>query len=410
MKLLLFYLVMITCKCYALSSIDDNYPNKIRGLDNSENSRSQEEILIGDRLIKKIKKLLEEYTPCSEGGDVNCECHSDVIFNDLKPYQSKGVTNQMLRISAKYGTRYKILNHRLYRDIECMFPARCSGIEHFLLKLVDELPDMDLVVNTRDWPQVPTGLGDRMGPIFSFSKTSSYLDIMYPAWTFWAGGPAISLYPTGIGRWDLLRDSLTKSALKTSWTEKLPIGFFRGSRTSDERDALILLSRRRPDLVDAQYTKNQAWKSPKDTLNAEPAKEVQFEDHCRYKYLFNFRGVAASFRLKHLFLCNSLVFHVGDEWNEFFYFALKPWVHYVPIKSYPSAEEIESIIHFFQDNDDLAREISEHGKQFILDHLRMQDIECYWKKLLLEYQKLIKFNVVSEEELVEVKSKYREEL
>lgn len=55
---------------------------------------------------------------------------------------------------------------------------------------------------------------------------------------------------------------------------------------------------------------------------------------CLYpcRYLFNFRGVAASFRLKHLFLCGSLVFHVGDEWQEFFYFQLKPWVHYIPVQ------------------------------------------------------------------------------
>lgn len=52
-----------------------------------------------------------------------------------------------------------------------------------------------------------------------------------------------------------------------------------------------------------------------------------------YRYLFNFRGVAASFRLKHLFLCGSLVFHVGEEWLEFFYPQLKPWVHYVPVRS-----------------------------------------------------------------------------
>ena len=54
-----------------------------------------------------------------------------------------------------------------------------------------------------------------------------------------------------------------------------------------------------------------------------------FLSFCRY--LFNFRGVAASFRFKHLFLCDSLVFHVGDEWNEFFYAAMKPWVHYIPV-------------------------------------------------------------------------------
>ena len=50
-----------------------------------------------------------------------------------------------------------------------------------------------------------------------------------------------------------------------------------------------------------------------------------------FRYLFNFRGVAASFRFKHLFLCGSVVFHVGDEWKEFFYPAMKPWVHYIPL-------------------------------------------------------------------------------
>jgi len=51
------------------------------------------------------------------------------------------------------------------------------------------------------------------------------------------------------------------------------------------------------------------------------------------RYLFNFRGVAASFRYKHLFLCRSLVFQVGTDWQEFFYRALEPWVHYIPVRS-----------------------------------------------------------------------------
>lgn len=37
-------------------------------------------------------------------------------------------------------------------------------------------------------------------------------------------------------------------------------------RTSAERDPLILLSRAKPELVDAAYTKNQAWKSDKVQL------------------------------------------------------------------------------------------------------------------------------------------------
>lgn len=38
-------------------------------------------------------------------------------------------------------------------------------------------------------------------------------------------------------------------------------------RTSPERDPLILLSRKNPKLVDAEYTKNQAWKSMKVITN-----------------------------------------------------------------------------------------------------------------------------------------------
>ena len=44
-----------------------------------------------------------------------------------------------------------------------------------------------------------------------FLQTSNENDIMYPAWTFWEGGPAVwPIYPTGLGRWDLMRDEIDK--------------------------------------------------------------------------------------------------------------------------------------------------------------------------------------------------------
>ena len=42
-------------------------------------------------------------------------------------------------------------------------------------------------------------------------KTANEHDIMYPAWTFWEGGPAVwPIYPTGLGRWDLMREEIDK--------------------------------------------------------------------------------------------------------------------------------------------------------------------------------------------------------
>jgi hypothetical protein len=105
-----------------------------------------------------------------------------------------------------------------------MFHLRCEGIEHFLLGILNDkkgqdglgkkkqypaLPDLEFVLNERDYPHSP--LYDRqMAPTFSFSKSRNERDIMYPAWTFWSAGPAISLEPQGLGRWDLKRESVLK--------------------------------------------------------------------------------------------------------------------------------------------------------------------------------------------------------
>uniref|UniRef100_A0A8D0AY82 Protein O-glucosyltransferase 1 n=1 Tax=Salvator merianae TaxID=96440 RepID=A0A8D0AY82_SALMN len=341
------------------------------------------------KFLIQIDRAIDNYRPCLQ---VNCSCHQRVIEQDLAPFR-EGISKELLSeaISRRLGTHYQIIDKKLYREHDCMFPARCSGVEHFILEILDNLPDMEMVINVRDYPQVPKLIKPKV-PVFSFSKTSDYYDIMYPAWTFWEGGPAVwPIYPTGLGRWDLMREILKRSADKWPWEKKISKAYFRGSRTSSERDPLILLSRENPDLVDAEYTKNQAWKSEKDTLGKPPAKEIPLEDHCKYKYLFNFRGVAASFRFKHLFLCGSLVFHVGEAWQEFFYPQLKPWVHYIPVRS--DLSDVRELLQFVKENDDVAQEISKRGHQFITDHLRMEDIYCYWERLLKEYSKALTYKV-----------------
>ncbi|XP_038613738.1 protein O-glucosyltransferase 1 isoform X2 [Tachyglossus aculeatus] len=293
-----------------------------------------------------------------------------------------------------------VADHRPCDSANCSCHRGCSGVEHFILEVIDRLPDVELVINVRDSPQVPKWAGS-VAPVFSFSKTADYSDIMYPAWTFWEGGPAVwPIYPTGLGRWDLLTDHLARAAEQWPWDRKIAQGYFRGSRTSPERDPLVLLSREDPGLVDAQYTKNQAWKSEKDTLGRPPAKEVSLVDHCKYRYLFNFRGVAASFRFKHLFLCGSLVFHVGAEWLEFFYPQLKPWVHYIPVNA--DLSNVRELLQFVKENDGLAREIAERGRRFVTDHLRMADVSCYWETLLTEFARVLTYEVKRKENYQEI--------
>jgi len=360
-----------------------------------------------DRIAKANKEFELSADCLSESDDPCSACHDRVRADDLTPF-SGGITRSMVEQAEAVSrvTKYQIINGKLYRSEDCMFPFRCTGIEHFLLKLLidHEIPDSEFVVNTRDWPQLHRAVTRDPVPVFSFSKTAQYLDIMYPVWAFWCGGPAISLYPRGLGRWDEHRESLGQAAEAWPWEEKLDLAMFRGSRTSAERDPLVMLSRRCPSIVDAQYTKNQAWKSSKDTLGMEPAQEISLESHCQYKYLFNYRGVAASFRFKHLFLCRSLVFHVGDEWLEFFYPAMRPWIHYIPVPKDADMEELYNLIEFAKEHPDISKKIADSGATFIKENLTMRDVECYWRDLLRQYTELLTYKVVRDPKLKLVKS------
>ena len=336
---------------------------------------------------------LQNYTDCGEN------CFESQLNGDLSFWLQQGnIDYESFQLALTHGIHYQIIQGNVYRQEKCSFPSRCVGIEHFLKRIANELPNIEFVLNVNDHPKVSKY--SQPIPLFSFSKSNRELDILYPAWSFWAGGPAIQTEPTGLGRWDLKMEILRKTRLLMPWVDKLDVGFFRGSRTSSERDPLILLSREKPHLIQAAYTKNQAWKSSRDTLGVEPAEIVTFEDHCKYKYLFNFRGIAASFRFRHLFLCESLVLHIGEDWIEFFYSELIPWYHYIPVST--SLKEVEELLIFARDNDETVRVIAENGRRFIERNLRMEDITNYWRLLLLKYSKLISWNVVRDSSFIQI--------
>lgn len=71
------------------------------------------------------------------------------------------------------------------------------------------------MINVADPPRIYKRGMHNPTPLFSFSRTKKdHADIMYPAWTFWAGGPAVwPIEPTGLGRWDVKRENLAKRSV-----------------------------------------------------------------------------------------------------------------------------------------------------------------------------------------------------
>lgn len=308
-----------------------------------------------------------------------------VARDQLRPWAVRGISRADLeetRRIAPRAVRYQIIDGKIYRQRSCYIEARCRGIEHFLRAVAADVPDVDLVVNVQD-PAFTSV--DHPLPLFSFSRVPARnADILYPAWAFWEGGPAVSVIPTW--RWDTMRAELLAAGAATSWKDKVPRVFFRGSRTSASRDPYVELGERDPAHWDVRYTLNQSASETlhvTEVMGLTPAAPVAPADHCRFKYLLNFDGVAASFRLKNVLACGSLVLYVSPTWEEFFYPRLVPWVHYVPVGEDPA--EAQQIVGFLVRHDAIAAAIAANGREFIERRLTFEAVETYWRTLLVAY-------------------------
>ena len=165
---MLKFLILLTFCLFSFIQNSDICPY----VDNSDNN-----VNAWQEILDKISHAEAEYVPCAV--DDKCsDCFDKVIENDLKPFQD-GINQDMIKKAESISrvTKYQIISGQLYRSEDCMFPFRCTGIEHFLTHLIeedDDIPDTEIVINTRDWPQLHSS-SQVSAPVFSFSKTSQYL-------------------------------------------------------------------------------------------------------------------------------------------------------------------------------------------------------------------------------------------
>lgn len=103
-----------------------------------------------NELIWKINEAVAHYEPCEEK---NCGCHAASITKSLYPFRN-GITKKMIDDVQQFGTKYQIIDKKIYRSPKCLFPSRCAGIEHFLKQNIQKIPDLEMIVNCRDWPQI----------------------------------------------------------------------------------------------------------------------------------------------------------------------------------------------------------------------------------------------------------------
>ncbi len=173
-----------------------------------------------------------------------------------------------------------------------------------------------------------------------------------------------------------------------SWEDRRSVAFWRGSSTGifEGHDTVIgltqanyedlprfrlcRLSAMSPDLVDARITHLVQAANPEeaqaisgrlqaDGMLADPIPQEMFS---HYKFQIDIDGNTNAWGLLKKFSMGSCILKVASPWKQWFYDALQPWEHYVPVAS--DLSDLFDNVRWCKENDDKARRIAENGRRF----------------------------------------------
>lgn len=183
------------------------------------------------------------------------------------------------------------------------------------------------------------------------------------------------------------------------WEKKEDLLFWRGSATDGEyrrgswrrspRAKLTLLSVAKPGLIDAGLTSLPQVMGDDvmdDILKATGGlkKILSIHDHMRYKYLMDIDGNSNGWdRCFWGLLSNSALFKQVTDFNQWYYRALKPWVHYIPVAA--DLSDLEERLAWAKNHDDKARAIAEDGRKVAQEVFTREAVFEYMRRLLTAY-------------------------
>lgn len=296
-----------------------------------------------------------------------------------KRIESKGKTWRVIQcLLREYATddRTSVEWERFFNEFPYTLP---DGV--YLMNLTDA------VLLRKDgkepWPMV-TGNKD-LGQY----KFSSYIPIL-------GGSSKIGYHDIPIPNYDDIRFVLGYDKLpevETIWENKKPIAVFRGTptgcgTTSETNMRLKLSNMRSPDLDVGvvQFSSTKMKFDPKkglSTIRRSDATIVDFmslTEQSKFKYMIHVDGNVAAYRLLKTMLLKSTILKVEGEYLLWVDYLLKPWKHYIPVKS--DLSNLEEMVNWCKENDSKAKKIAEAGYEFATKVLTKQYVQDSFAKLL----------------------------
>ncbi|KAF3842938.1 hypothetical protein F7725_001787 [Dissostichus mawsoni] len=291
--------------------------------------------------------------------DMQCPQSFPQIERDLALYAVVDPDRNADEIPKRFGQRqslchYTIKDNKVYVQTYGEHVGFRIFMDSILLSITRKvrLPDLEFFVNLGDWPLEKRKPSERIHPIFSWCGSNNTRDIANT-------GPP--------------------------WPEKNSTAFWRGRDSRQERLELVKLSRAHPDSINAAFTNFFFFKHD-ESLYGPLVKHVSFFDFFKYKYQINIDGTVAAYRLPYLLAGNSVVLKQDSGYYEHFYYGLRPWEHYIPVRA--DMGDLLEKIQWARDHDEEAKNIGLAGQQFARTNLMGNSIFCYYYQLYQGYANL----------------------
>ena len=294
-------------------------------------------------------------------------------------------------------------------------------IKNMLKELCDKrkIPDVEFFINRRDFPIITkdstepynniwgnkttplvSHCFDKYLPILSVSNTNRYSDVLFPVYEDWERiqSKHSKYFPPKCRNY--------QHEFNIEWNDKKSIAVFRGGSTgsgvtidTNPRLKVAYMSRlckKDEDgipFIDAGITNwNLRPRKLEDNeylqtidinnIGIDLVDKLTPSEQSRYKYIINIDGHVSAFRLSLEMNMGSVILKVESEWKVWYSQFLKPYVHYVPIKS--DLSDLYSQIKWCKNNDNKCKDIVKNAKEFYNTYLQEDGVLDYLQKMLID--------------------------
>ncbi len=322
------------------------------------------------------------------------------IQEDLSPFVEAGIRiedldkQMQLQEDLHLGlqlVRYKIANREVYvagfPNSHPDYHARVLPVARFLQNLASlvDLPDVEFIMTTHDALD-----GQQLvSPVFAFAKNTK-------------NAPKVVLMPDfeallGYGK-ELGEVQRGNSAFP--WENKVNKAFWRGAMTggiytpenflSFPRANSVYLSFQFPNLIDSRFTILCQCEDCPQIRSTYPNYFTDFipiYPQVAYKYQLLIDGNSCAYsRAYWQLFSNCLVLKQSSDAIQWYYRALQPYIHYIPVKT--DMSDLVDVVQWAIDHDEQAEAISKEAQDFAHKNLSSIRIKQYVYHLLKEYAKL----------------------